>query len=258
MQIDPRTIKQLIEYQLLGSINLQGTALEGTSSQTDSLFSDMLQQLLTDESGGTTASSTASLLQSLAGGGLSSLQSTPWYNMSSMSGDSSLDDVSSMANMSYSTDMSSTSALSSLAHMQGTASAYDDLITAASEKYGVPASLIKAVISTESSFNSSAQSSAGAKGLMQLMDGTAQGLGVTNPFDPEQNIDAGVRYLSVQLKRYSGQVNMALAAYNAGPGKVNALGVSSDAELMARLNELPAETRKYIGKIERALSTYEA
>lgn len=133
---------------------------------------------------------------------------------------------------------------------------YDDLIAAASAKYGVPTDLIKAVIDTESSFNPNVVSSAGAKGLMQLMDGTAAGLGVSDPFDPAQSIDGGVRYLSYQLKRFGGEENMALAAYNAGPGRVLKLGVSSDEELMQQLEQLPEETQAYIGKIERARAKY--
>lgn len=133
---------------------------------------------------------------------------------------------------------------------------YEDLIQTASAKYDVPVDLIKAVIDTESSFNPNVVSSAGAKGLMQLMDGTANGLGVSDPFDPAQNIDGGVRYLSYQLKRYNGEENMALAAYNAGPGRVNKLGVNNDAELMANLSGLPKETQAYIAKIERARAQY--
>lgn len=133
---------------------------------------------------------------------------------------------------------------------------YDNLIQTASTKYGVPVDLIKAVIDTESSFNPNVVSSAGAKGLMQLMDGTARGLGVTDSFDPAQNIDGGVRYLSYQLKRFGGQEKMALAAYNAGPGRVTDLGVSNDQELMEKLAMLPKETQSYISKIERARAQY--
>lgn len=136
--------------------------------------------------------------------------------------------------------------------------AYDDLIQQASRKYGIDEALIKAVIDTESSFNPNSVSSAGAKGLMQLMDGTAAGLGVSDPFDPVQNIDAGTRYLSYQIKRFNGQENMALAAYNAGPNRLAKLGVSTDAQLMDKLAMLPQETRKYIGKIAEARSKYEA
>lgn len=133
---------------------------------------------------------------------------------------------------------------------------YDDLIQTASAKYGVPVDLIKAVIDTESSFNPNVVSSAGAKGLMQLMDGTARGLGVSDSFDPAQNIDGGVRYLSYQLKRFDGQEKMALAAYNAGPGRVISLGVSNDRELLEKLTLLPKETQSYITKIERARAQY--
>ncbi|WP_438492353.1 lytic transglycosylase domain-containing protein [Paenibacillus sp. IHBB 3054] len=133
---------------------------------------------------------------------------------------------------------------------------YEELIQTASTKYGVPVDLIKAVIDTESSFNPNVVSSAGAKGLMQLMDGTANGLGVSDPFDPAQSIDGGVRYLSYQLKRFDGQEKMALAAYNAGPGRVNKLGVNSDQELMEKLSQLPEETQAYILKIERARAEY--
>lgn len=134
---------------------------------------------------------------------------------------------------------------------------FEDLIASAGEKYGVPASLIKAVIDTESSFNPYAVSSAGAKGLMQLMDGTARGLGVADSFDPVQNIEGGTKYLSYQLQKFGGEVAMALAAYNAGPSRVSRLGVTSDAELLAKADMLPAETQSYIRKVLTARSKYE-
>ncbi|QOS82304.1 lytic transglycosylase domain-containing protein [Paenibacillus sp. JNUCC31] len=133
---------------------------------------------------------------------------------------------------------------------------FESLIASASAKYGVPESLIKAVIDTESGFDPNVVSSAGAKGLMQLMDGTAAGLGVSNAYDPAQNIDGGTKYLSLQLQRFGGEVKMALAAYNAGPGRVSSLGVSSDAELMSVLNRLPSETQAYISKVEKAQSKF--
>ena len=98
---------------------------------------------------------------------------------------------------------------------------WDELIDETSEKYGVDRDLVAAVIAQESGGNRFAVSRAGAKGLMQLMDGTARHLGVTSSFDPRQNIDGGVRYLRRMLDRFEGNEQLALASYNAGPGAVD-------------------------------------
>ncbi|MBD2844429.1 lytic transglycosylase domain-containing protein [Paenibacillus sp. IB182496] len=135
---------------------------------------------------------------------------------------------------------------------------FDGLIDTAARTYGVDAALIKAVVDVESEFRLDAVSSAGAQGLMQLMPGTARGLGVTNPYDPVQNINGGTRYLSELLRKYDGNTLTALAAYNAGPGRVDRLGLHDDQAIQAGLSRLPEETRNYLGKVMDAYRQYDA
>lgn len=97
---------------------------------------------------------------------------------------------------------------------------YNDVISAASERYSIPEPLIRAVIQQESDFREDAVSKKGAQGLMQLMPGTADLLGVEDTFDAEENIFGGTRYLRDLIDMYGGNLNKALAAYNAGPNRV--------------------------------------
>ena len=96
-----------------------------------------------------------------------------------------------------------------------------DVIDACAEKYNVDNELIRAMIQVESGWNTEAVSNKGAQGLMQLMPRTAAMLGVNNPFDPAQNIEGGVRYISDLTDKYRGDIEKALAAYNAGPARVD-------------------------------------
>lgn len=116
---------------------------------------------------------------------------------------------------------------------------YDGIISRKAEKYRVDPSLVRAVITAESGFNASAVSEKGAIGLMQLMPSTAVDMGSADPFDPEDNIEAGVRYLSALLERFSGDLELALAAYNAGPANVEKYGAVPPIE----------ETRNYIDRV---------
>lgn len=114
--------------------------------------------------------------------------------------------------------------LTKLAQSTSEKTNYDELIEEAANKYNLPVDLIKSVIKQESNFNANAVSSAGASGLMQLMPGTAKHLGVSNIFDPRENILGGSKYLRQMLDKYNNNIELALAAYNAGPGNVDKYG----------------------------------
>ncbi len=138
---------------------------------------------------------------------------------------------------------------SSAAHPQKTAAVTPaqpaspgQLADSAADRYGLPRALVRSLISAESGFRTGAISPKGAIGLMQLMPGTAQSLGV-NPSDPAQNVDAGTRYLRQLLEKYHGLLWHALAAYNAGPGAVR------------KYNGIPPyhETVEYVKRIDRDL-----
>jgi soluble lytic murein transglycosylase-like protein len=123
---------------------------------------------------------------------------------------------------------------------------YDDIITNASEKHGISFSLLKAVINVESDFNPNAVSKAWAVGLMQIMPQNIKSLCIRDPFNPGDNIMGGALYLKKLLKRYDGHLQMALAAYNAGPTIVD------------RYRAVPPvkETEDYVNKVITCYNNY--
>ena len=123
---------------------------------------------------------------------------------------------------------------------------YGAQITAAAKKYGLDPALLAGLVKQESGFNPNAGSPAGARGLTQLMPGTAAGLGVTNVLDPAQSLDGGAKYLRQQLDAFGGDVARALAAYNAGPGAVQ------------RYGGVPpyAETQDYVRAVQANAAAY--
>ncbi|NBD22833.1 lytic transglycosylase domain-containing protein [Paenibacillus glycinis] len=227
MSIDPRIMKSLLQLQFLPSLDLNGndnvlSAASGTDGS--SMFDSLLQQYMAGGSGNDPA-----------------LDDPAAY-----SGLLSLGGMNALAPMLGQMEAQP-------ADIAGSGSAdYDALIQQAAAKYGIDPTLIKAVIHTESSYNPSAESSAGAKGLMQLMDGTARSLGVTDSFDPQQNIEGGTKFLAYLLDKYGGNEQAALAAYNAGPGRVDRAGIQTNDDFQALMDRLPEETRQYVSKVLNA------
>lgn len=121
----------------------------------------------------------------------------------------------------------------------------DSAISISSKKYGVDENLIRAIIKVESNFNPNTVSKAGAKGLMQLMPENCKDLGISDPFNIEQNIDGGTRHIKEYLDKYNGDVEMALMAYNGGPTRMARRGVKSINDIY----KMPKETQNYVPKV---------
>lgn len=233
---DPRTIKELLQLQMKNQTSLLTSSPAASEGNADSNsdFQELLQKLLATQAAQQNMANRSGA--SLSPAASPALSKPPLFAKSALG-----------PNGAYRQDQLASSKPAD----------FEELIQEAGRRYGVQPSMIKAVIDAESSFNPRAVSRAGAKGLMQLMDATGAGLGVTDPFDPAQNIAGGTQYLSDLLLKYNGNQGVALAAYNAGPGRLDRLGIRTDQQLMDKLHLLPKETQHYVRKVQRLQNSYE-
>ncbi|MEK5230859.1 lytic transglycosylase domain-containing protein [Lysinibacillus sp. FSL K6-0232] len=243
--MDIQSLKSLLEIQALQTLGATTSSSTNSLTSNNTIFSDMIQEILGDAStasnaklssllatGSTNYTDFANQLGQLAASSdQSTLESLLYKGSNAVFIPESVKQALANPATTSKTDTKLDSYVSdrvigSTAYANALAGAnqYAAIIEKAAATYNVPAKLIAAVIKQESNFNPTVVSRAGAQGLMQLMPKTAQYLGVTNTFDPEQNIMAGANYLRQMLDKFNNDPTLALAAYNAGASRVTKYG----------------------------------
>lgn len=241
--MDIQSLRTLLDIQALQTLGSSENSSSNNLTDSNSMFSDMISELLSDATTTKSAklssllggvSSASSLMNQFSSlNGLSENMQNSAYQSLLYNGSKSVyiptAVQAALANKQSSTKLDSyvsDDVIGSTAYANSLAGAnqYASIIQKAASTYNVPEKLIASVIKQESNFNSTVVSHAGAQGLMQLMPKTAQYLGVTNAFDPEQNIMAGAKYLRQLLDKFDNDPTLALAAYNAGSSRVTKYG----------------------------------
>lgn len=239
--MDISSMKTLLELQAMQNLNTSNQSSASVlSSSTSTLFSDLMSDILNGQSLSSSLNglgdvstfqqltdseqtSNSQQQNSAAQNYIASFLLNNSSNLTNLPGTfnglSANNDTSTIEQ--YMTDFTRKT---DVANFFAGAETYQAEITAAAKKYNLPEKLITSVIKQESNFNASATSAAGASGLMQLMPATARYLGVSDRFDPAQNIMGGAKYLRQMLDQFDNNVETALAAYNAGPGNVKKYG----------------------------------
>ncbi|MHA6258460.1 lytic transglycosylase domain-containing protein [Sporosarcina sp. CAU 1771] len=207
--MDARTIRTLMDINALQSLGSVRSLSE--QSSTSSMFNKMLEEMLA----GTPISNSLSSASANMLGTNTSMENLLYKGSNPVFFPHMLETVQTPAHSLASTQTKP---------LPSGSGQYTEIINQAAEKYNLPAKLISSVIKQESNFNNNVVSHAGAEGLMQLMPGTAKFLGVTDSFNPKQNITGGAKYLRQMLNQFNGNMELALAAYNAGPGNVKKYG----------------------------------
>lgn len=216
--MDISALQQFIQLQALAQMN--GTTSTNNTNNTSTDFSAILWQVMnTLNNSNSTLGSTAGFQNQTA----SPLTLNTLGGLNVNANQNIATNLYSNYRNTYTENAEKTNTIKPVSSDTGKKTDYDAVIKKASETYGIPEKMIKAVIQQESGFNPNVSSHVGASGLMQLMPATARSLGVTDIYDPAQNIMAGTKYLKQMLNQFGDYTTM-LAAYNAGPGNVSKYG----------------------------------